>query len=195
MFTCAKCGAQIDANALACLSCGFTFGPPLVGAHETVPVASALGIARWFGLGGALLILIASVYLLVGGLGSITWLERFGERFIIESQWARSLWTVLAYSLVAAWLGGIVYCLFARRALFAAIGSTFERPALAGDYLVFAGHIALLALIINAVWSKFGARDFGYGYFIVAASLYSIGLAMLALTFRSKTDRPQAAGR
>ncbi len=183
MFTCAKCGAQIEANAPACISCGFTFGPPIVGAPTPgVPAASAAGIARWFGLCAAPLILIASAFLFAGGLGPLMWLGHFGEHFVSESHWARNLWTVLA-------------CLFAVRALFTAVGSALERPALAGDYLVYAGHVALLTAIINAIWFKFGARDFVYGYLMVAALLYSIGLAMLALTFRSKTDRPQAAGR
>src|SRR2546427_706570 len=195
MFTCAKCGAQIEATTPACPSCGFTFGPPIVGAHEVVPPASAAGIARWFGLCAAPLILIASGFLFAGGLGPLMWLGHFGEHFIGESHWARNLWTVLAYSFVAVWLGGIVYCLFAVRALFAAVGSAFERPASAGDYVVYAGHVALLIAIINATWFKFGARDFVYGYLMVTALFYSIGLAMLALTFRSKTDRPQAAGR
>src|SRR6266699_1659064 len=196
VFTCVKCGAPIEADPPACMSCGFTFGPPIVGTPAAgVPAVSAAGIARWFGLCAAPLILIASTFLFAGGLGPLMWLGHFGEHFVSESHWARNLWTVLAYSFVAVWLGGIAYCLFAVRALFTAVGSAFERPALAGDYLVYAGHAALLTAIINAIWFKFGARDFVYGYFMVAAFLYSVGLAMLALTVRSKTDRPQAAGR
>ena len=195
MFTCAKCGAGIEADAPVCPSCGFVFGPPIVSTHQSVPAVSAARIARWFGLCTAILLLVASAILFVGGLGPLMWFGHFGEHLVREGHWARGVWAVAAYSFVAAWLAGIICCLIQVRALFSAVGSAFDRPASAGDHVVYAGHVALLSAIINVIWFEFGARDFVYAFLMVTALLYSVGLAMLALTFRSKTDRPQAAGR
>ncbi len=123
------------------------------------------------------------------------WLGHFSEHFIPERHWAWNVWTALAYGFVMVWLGAIVYCVVQFRAVFAAVGAAFERRTMPGDYFVYFGHVALTVGIVDAVWSKYGARDFVYGYLMLAALLHAIGLAMLALTFRSKTDRPQAAGR
>src|SRR6266699_7195835 len=96
VFTCVKCGAQIEADAPACMSCGFTFGPPIVGTPAAgVPAVSAAGIARWFGLCAAPLILIALAFLFAGGLGPLIWFRHFRHPFPAQHPSARTLWPPL----------------------------------------------------------------------------------------------------
>ena len=130
----------------------------------------------------------------MGGLGPLMWFGHFGEHLFDTKHWTWSLWLALAYAFVIVWLGGVVYCAVQLRGVLAAIGSALERPARRGDYLVYSGHLALIAAIVNTVWFNFGARDFVYGYLLLAALLYSSGLAILAFSFRSSTRRQSVGG-
>jgi hypothetical protein len=144
---------------------------------------------RWLALCFALLLLVGSLFLFVGGLGPLMWFGDFGEHFIGEHHWAWNLWVALAYGFVAVWLSGVVCCIAQPRHVLKAIGSALERSSRAADYVVYLGHLALIGSLINFVWLKFGARDFVYGYLLVAALLYSIGLGLLALTFRPESEQ------
>jgi len=194
MFRCGKCGGPIAADATACPSCGFVFGPSTVSAQSSAASPPVSGVFLWLALCLAAVLLVVSVFLFIGGLGPLMWFGHFGEHFFDEKHWTWNLWIAFAYAFVVVWLGGVVYCVVQFRGVFAAIGSALERPAQRGDYLVYSGHLALIASIVNAIWFTFGARDFVYGYLLLAALLYSSGLAVLAFNFRSRASRQEIGG-
>jgi hypothetical protein len=139
-------------------------------------------------------LVLASLFLFVGGLGPLMWFGRFGEGLIPEGNWFGWLWDPMAYVYVAAWIGGIGCAVVHWRGLLRAYETSTERPWHWGDFAVVLGHAFLLVAGIHWVAGRIAGLDLLYGILMASAAAYSVGLGALALTFRSRADRPQAAG-
>lgn len=122
------------------------------------------------------------------------WFGHFAEGFVPEGHWSIPLWMAVAIAYVGTWWGGIGCAIFNFRGLYRACETSTERPWHWADYVVNAGHLALALAFIHWVFGRVAGADLVYGALMLAALGYSVGLGALALTFRSKTDRPQAVG-
>jgi hypothetical protein len=133
------------------------------------------------------LLVLGSLFFFVGGLGPLMW---FGEGDFPVGHWFSLGWTVLAYAYVPAWIGSTACAFFCWRGLVYAYSTTTERPWHWGEVAIILGHVVLLLAGLNLLGVHIAVLDLFYGLTMLAAIAYSLGLAALALTFRSSTDRP-----
>lgn len=141
---------------------------------------------RWLSLIAAFVLLFVSLFAFFGGVGPLVAIGEYSDSFGLPNL---VIW-VLQLAYLGMFLGGVICCIVWFRGLRRAFGSALDRPATVGDRLVWAGHLALLAALVNAVMWGFRLFDWDLLYLLlmVAAALYSLGLGALALTFRSSAS-------
>ena len=132
-----------------------------------------------------------SLFYLYGGIGALMWFGHF--RFPV-GHWMSFPWAVLEYAYVPAWIGSIWCFLFYCRGLVYAHNTTAERPWHLGEVLIVFGHIVLVLAGLHLTGFLIAGLDLFYGLTMLAALADSLGLAALALAFRSSSDRPEFGG-
>jgi len=150
-------------------------------------VGHIIGTARAVSILLSALLLLGSLYVLFGGIGALMWFSHF--RFPV-SHWMSFPWAVLEYAYVPAWVGGIACAVFCWRSLVYTYSTTTERPWHWGEVLIVFGHMVLVLAGLHLSGFRIAGLDLFYGLTMLAALAYSLGLATLALTFRSSGDRP-----
>ncbi len=137
------------------------------------------------------LLVLGSLFVLVGGVGPLMWFSHF--RFPV-GQGMSFPWAVLEYAYVPAWIGSIACAFFCWRGLVYAYSTTTKRPWHWGEVAIILGHMVLVLALLHLSGFRIAGLDLFYGLVMLAALAYSLGLAALALAFRSSTDRPKPGG-
>ena len=128
----------------------------------------------------ACVLLALSFVFFVGGLGGIMWFFTMFPDLSKIILWSMSL----SYLLV--WFGGILFCAVRFRKLSKQIKMSNDRTAILSDYIVVFGHIVSLVAFSDYLGLPILNGALFYGVLMLAASLYALGLSMLALTGASK---------
>jgi hypothetical protein len=146
---------------------------------------------RWLSLIVAFVLLIIALFAFVGGLGPLIAIGEYSDALGLPTLVA----VALAYGYLGILFGGVICSIVWFRGLRRAFGSAFDRSSTVGDWLVLAGHFALLGAVIDQVlwWMQLPwVWDLVYLLLMVAAGLYSVGLGALALMHR--TAGPASGG-
>jgi len=150
-------------------------------------VGHIVDIARAVSILLSALHVLGSLFALFGGIGALMWFSHF--HFPV-GHWMSFPWAVLAYAYVPAWIGGIACAFFCWRGLVYAYSTTTKRPWHWGEVVIILGHMVLVLAGVHLSGFRIAGLDLFYGLVMLAAILYSLGLAALALAFRSSTERP-----
>lgn len=139
-------------------------------------------------------LLFGALFLTMGGIGPLMWFGHFTDQTVSEGSAVWVLVLIIAYGYVLVfWLGLGVTVVF-WGGLARAYATAVERPWHWADSVLIAGHGIFVLSSIHWLLGRMAGYDLMYLLLMLAALGYSTGLGALALTFRSRQDRPQAAG-
>ena len=126
----------------------------------------------------ATLLVFLSLVLFAGGLGPLMMIGVVYDQFHAP----RMAFYATAVAYLGLWLGGIILCIVRFRALWRMVATSMDRPNRAGDYFVVSGHLTVVVAAADWLGFRTGILwDFVYLWLMLAAVLYSIALAHLAM--------------
>ena len=126
----------------------------------------------------ALLMLIITFVLFIGGLGVLLWFATLfdGSHASIFVQ----LSVILFYMFL--WYGGISCCVLCYSNLGSFLTNKLDRECNLFDYLLSVGHLVSIIALLNCFFISYWKHDIFYPLLMLSSLFYSVGLGFLALS-------------
>jgi hypothetical protein len=122
---------------------------------------------------------------LYGGIGAFMGFGYFGDGLTRQFSWLGTVWWLVALVWLVVWFVGLGVSVVNARALWSRIRSRINEPWVLTDITLVLGHAATVTALI-LLFASWPWGDFMYLSLMVAGFFYAGGVAVFALTSRSR---------